>query len=169
MRADLQPHPDFPAPSGITVAVEAERSGNALLLRYRLSGDAGRLLLPAPAEPLRTDGLWRHSCFEAFVRPADSESYVELNFSPSTQWAAYRFDCYRSGMAELDAEPRIARAETGLDVRVELNLSGHWHVGLCAVLEANDGTLSYWALRHPQGRPDFHHRDCFALELASAG
>jgi hypothetical protein len=33
------------------------------------------------------------------------------------------------------------------------------------VIEAADGSLSYWALRHPPGKPDFHHRDAFALEL----
>jgi hypothetical protein len=40
-----------------------------------------------------------------------------------------------------------------------------WEVGLSAVIEAADGALSYWALRHPAGRPDFHHPDCFALDL----
>jgi hypothetical protein len=34
-----------------------------------------------------------------------------------------------------------------------------------AVVETLDGALSYWALRHPPGKPDFHHADSFALEL----
>jgi hypothetical protein len=38
-------------------------------------------------------------------------------------------------------------------------------VGLSAVIEEVDGSKSYWALRHPPGQPDFHHRDCFALRL----
>jgi hypothetical protein len=33
------------------------------------------------------------------------------------------------------------------------------------VIEEIDGALSYWALRHAPGKPDFHHRDAFALEL----
>jgi hypothetical protein len=41
-------------------------------------------------------------------------------------------------------------------------------VGLSAVIEANDGTLSYWALKHPAAKPDFHHPDSFVLELAFA-
>jgi hypothetical protein len=49
--------------------------------------------------------------------------YYELNFAPSTQWAAYRFDGYRSGMAaaELLAAPRIAGAATagGYELEVE--------------------------------------------------
>jgi hypothetical protein len=39
-------------------------------------------------------------------------------------------------------------------------------MGLSAVIEERDGMLSYWALRHAPGKPDFHRRDGFALELA---
>ncbi len=38
-------------------------------------------------------------------------------------------------------------------------------LGLSAVLEMKDGSLSYWALAHPPGKPDFHHPDSFALTL----
>ena len=38
-------------------------------------------------------------------------------------------------------------------------------LGISAVIEEQDGRLSYWALAHPPGKPDFHHRDCFALRL----
>jgi hypothetical protein len=32
-------------------------------------------------------------------------------------------------------------------------------------VEDRSGSLSYWALRHAAGKPDFHHPDAFALEL----
>jgi len=38
-------------------------------------------------------------------------------------------------------------------------------LALAAVVEDERGMLSYWALRHPAGKPDFHHPDAFALEL----
>jgi hypothetical protein len=38
-----------------------------------------------------------------------------------------------------------------------------------AVIEEQSGTISYWALRHPQGEPDFHHPDGFAIEVADPG
>jgi len=38
-------------------------------------------------------------------------------------------------------------------------------LGLSAVVEDADGELSYWALRHPPGKPDFHYTDAFALQL----
>ena len=36
-----------------------------------------------------------------------------------------------------------------------------------AVVEESDGTRSYWALKHPPGRPDFHHAAAYALDLAA--
>ena len=43
-----------------------------------------------------------------------------------------------------------------------------WIAGICAVIEETDGTKSYWALAHPPGAPDFHHPDCFTLELPAS-
>jgi len=38
-------------------------------------------------------------------------------------------------------------------------------LALSAVVEVDDGSLSYWALRHPPGGPDFHHAEGFVLRL----
>jgi hypothetical protein len=38
-------------------------------------------------------------------------------------------------------------------------------LGLTAVIEQANLAKSYWALAHPPGEPDFHHRDGFALTL----
>jgi hypothetical protein len=38
-------------------------------------------------------------------------------------------------------------------------------LGLSAVIEDESGALSYWALRHVPGKPDFHHPQAFAMEL----
>jgi hypothetical protein len=43
-----------------------------------------------------------------------------------------------------------------------------WRLGLSALLEEASGRMSYWALAHSTGRPDFHHADCFACELPMA-
>ena len=37
--------------------------------------------------------------------------------------------------------------------------------GLTVIIEEDNGGMSYWALKHAPGKPDFHHRDAFALEL----
>jgi hypothetical protein len=129
--------------------------------------------LPPMVAAAGADELWRHTCFEAFVRPSADPGYYEFNFSPSTQWAAYRFDSYRSGMrvaTEIDA-PRIEMRSTAesytLQAALEfVGLASLLHLGLSAVLEETNGGKSYWALAHPPGKPDFHHADCFALELS---
>ena len=41
-----------------------------------------------------------------------------------------------------------------------------WLGAVSAVIEETDGTRSFWSLAHPPGKPDFHHRDSFALELS---
>jgi hypothetical protein len=154
------------------IAVEIMRDGPGLSLRYVLSGDVSRLVLPPPAASLRTDALWRHTCFEAFVQAGDG--YLEFNFAPSTEWAAYRFDGYREDMRPANvAAPQIevVRGADRFELLARLDLDGSglddldWRVGLSAVVEGADKQIAYWALKHPPGRPDFHNADCFALEL----
>jgi hypothetical protein len=168
----LAPHPSTPCPAVERLQVEVRREAAALRLRYVLSGMIADLAIPPPASPTRRDELWKHTCFEAFVRPLPGEAYVELNLAPSTEWAAYAFDSYREAMRPAEIPPpRLAVnvAERQLELLADLRLDGlddrTWALGLSAVIEAADGSRAYWALRHPQGRPDFHHADCFALEL----
>jgi len=110
------------------------------------------------------------------VKEAAGEGYYEFNFTPSTQWAAYRFDRYRAGMrAATEIEPPQIVGRSVPDrytLRATLSLPDRQrdrtlHVGLAAVLEERNGNRSYWALAHPPGAPDFHRVDGFALELAS--
>jgi hypothetical protein len=124
----------------------------------------------------RGDELWKHTCFEAFLRVPDQRGYGELNLATSGRWAAYRFSDYRSGMRDAEnvtvhkATWRIRPHRAGLHAVMQLPWYSDedvWAVGLSAVIEETDGTKSYWALRHPPGQPDFHHADCFALELAA--
>jgi len=178
MRYALKPNPDSHSPAVRHVEVEvARRQVGGLLLRYVVSGEIAALALPAMMAPTRTDELWRHTCFEAFIRPGLGEDYYEFNFAPSTRWAAYRFDGYRSGMRVADetAAPRIEvekaaeqftlQATLQWDNSSELGRAATWRLGLSAVIEQADGHKSYWALAHPPGKPDFHHADCFVLEL----
>jgi hypothetical protein len=124
------------------------------------------------------DELWRHTCFEAFLMKGDGPGYREYNFSPSGEWAAYAFRDYRqakdqqAGVAADEPAPviRVQRSaqRLALEAEVPLELTPSYRsmrLGLAAVVEAVDGGLSYWALRHPPGEPDFHHIDAFALQL----
>jgi hypothetical protein len=181
MRHSLALHPASRCNAVTRIDVEATRprSGH-LVLRYTVTGKIGELRLPQPMSSTRTDELWRHTCFEAFLRTPSGEAYYEFNFAPSTQWAAYAFDSYRSGMRTADkagapfievqpgADFYVLQASLDLERLVHVPKDALWRLGLSAVIEEETGALSYWALRHPPGRADFHHSDCFALELASA-
>ena len=178
MRQALQLHPDSRCRTVARIEVEAaRRSRGDLLLRYVVTGAIGDLSLPPETAPTRTDGLWRHTCFEAFLRAAPGGAYYELNFAPSRQWAAYRFTAYRRGMSEAKdvGPPRIeTRASHDLyELHAALDLAGlpadaPWLLGLAAVIEEESGAKSYWALAHPPGKPDFHHADAFAGVLPAA-
>jgi hypothetical protein len=103
--------------------------------------------------------------------------YYEFNFAPSRQWALYRFDTYREGMSPADLEPPPELCVRRFEDRLELDAAVHLNdltglrgaprllLGLTAVVEEESGSLSYWALKHPPGKPDFHSPDGFVLEL----
>jgi hypothetical protein len=147
-----------------------------LELSYIVAGDMSAIVMPAQAQGARRDGLWRHTCFEIFLREAESERYIEFNFSPSSEFAAYGFDAYRDGMTSIEVDDpaiRIQPAPAGAEARVSLDLArvreidcrGPLLASATAIIEETDGTKSYWALSHPPGPPDFHHRDGFVLDL----
>ncbi|HYL59899.1 MAG TPA: DOMON-like domain-containing protein [Candidatus Acidoferrales bacterium] len=145
-------------------------------MTFRLDGDISRVVVPSPSPPRFATQLWQHTCFEAFVAVEGQSAYHEFNFAPSTEWAVYSFRGYRDGspVADEAMNPRIATRSTEgrleMDTIVRLGALSALHpraalcIGLAAVVEASDG-FSYWALRHPADKPDFHDADGFALRL----
>ena len=158
------------------IGVEASRARDALQLSYRIEGEVSRLPLPEAGPSQRADGLWQHSCFEAFMQADGGDVYFEFNFSPSGAWAAYRFGGRRRGREspELMA-PRteVRRGPDWLAMNIQLSLAGIAEfaraapisAGLAAVIEDEHGGLSYWALAHGAARPDFHDPATFTLRL----
>jgi hypothetical protein len=166
----LSRHPSTPCAAVRHFQAEAWASGAELRLRYALEADIAALCLPTPGLPRRADGLWRHTCFEAFLKRPEAAGYQEFNFSPSGDWAAYRFEAYREGMALADVDApscvwRIGPQGLELEVRIKPGgLAEDSRLGLSAVIEAKNGGLSYWALAHPPGKPDFHHPGSFVCQ-----
>ena len=174
MKVNLVPFPGMAYPD-IAIGVEVEMYGpRSVDLRYSVTGSVTQLSLPPIVERAPAGELWEHTCFEMFARTVGTEAYDELNLSPSTQWACYSFDAYRSGMMALRTVPPDIWMERGAGQLILGGLGmlpdkGPWRIGLSAVIEETDGTKSYWALAHPPGKPDFHHPDCFALEIPAVG
>jgi hypothetical protein len=179
---ELTAHPGNadPVPDRVLVTVGWTAATRRLALQYHLRGAAGRILLPAPAPAGRADGLWRHSCCEAFVGHAGAADYCEFNFSPSGEWAAYRFTARRLGMRPLEGiEPptiRLARAAGEVVIEARLDLgpvapgqAAELVLGLAAIVDDREGRQSFWALRHGSSRPDFHDPKSFSLHLDTGG
>lgn len=173
----LRPHPSTPEDAWAVSALAERTDGDELRLRWVVRGALDGLRVPPPGPVRRSDRLWEHTCAEAFVRAEREPSYVELNFAPSFEWAAYAFTAYRDGGA-LDSTklaPRVdvrrERDALAFDVRVPLGeLSPSFpgadlRVGLSVIAEAADGRRAFYALHHPCAEPDFHHGDGFALRL----
>lgn len=173
-------HPAAPCRFVIAIRAGVRRTSAAgLYLQYALTGDVQRLRLPPERPSRQAEQLWQHTCFEAFIAATSTPAYWELNLAPSTAWNAYAFRGYRDGgMVKIDRDPAIAvqRGPECLELTATVDLGclpgvplhEPLRLGLSAVVEDEQGRRSYWALRHPSDRPDFHRADAFALVLAAA-
>ena len=176
---ELVCHRSTPCDYLSAVSARVDRlSEDLVVFYYEVVGDIDRLQLPPQRRSAHTDGLWQHTCFEAFLRPVGARNYVELNFSPSSEWAIYRFADYRRGMTAVEPphSPKIIcrRREDRLEADIDVHCSGlvlreELQVALAVVLEDQRGVISYWALQHPPGNADFHNDAGFVLKLPRAG
>jgi hypothetical protein len=172
----LQPFSPINPALPFKVAGNIARHAHELAIRYELTGQLGKLVIPAPADlPSRRHGLWEETCFEFFLGVKDSPRYWEFNLSPAGPWNVYRFAGYRHGMVEETAFAslplRVRRRPDSLRVDLELEINRivgadqPLEVGIAAVIKLAGGGLTYWALTHPGPQADFHRRDSFLAEL----
>jgi len=171
-------HPSCDPGAVERIGVCVGRAPDTLAVRFSLNGRLDRIAIPPARAAERRDKLWRHTCFEVFVRRPGEAGYAEFNFSPSGEWAAYGFDAYRSGMRELGVvqapTAEIRRGDGRLDVALRIApVPEPWsgaevlRIAASAVVEEADGALAYWALAHAAAAPDFHHPAGFVLELGT--
>jgi len=170
------PEPDLPA--GVAVSAGAAIIHGHLQVQVELAAPSAAMPLLWPAGrnglrlPSRCDGLWQHTCFEAFFGVQGDDAYWELNLAPTGDWNVYRLSGYRHGLqpeASLIALPfdwRLSEDQGSARLLVSLRCplppalpqGAPLQVGLTAVLAHANGSLSYWALHHPGDQPDFHDR-----------
>lgn len=179
-RMQLLSHPATSMLQTNSLCVSLSLAGGGVLLAvFDCRCEPGVLRLPDARPAEAADELWRHTCCEVFAGVADDPAYLEFNCSPSGQWARYAFSDYRvrdvsrtnSAMraprinftADADGWTLAARLDVAALSGVE---AARIEIGVAVVLEAADGALSYWALRHAATRPDFHRRESFALRLS---
>ncbi len=153
-----------------------ERTAGTLLIEYKVQGALEQILWPSlPVIPGRCHELWRHSCFELFFAVKGEPAYWEVNLSLNGCWNVYRFEGYRTGMKEeggvsqpychVVEDSDLLSLTCSLDLHGIIGDSAELEVGLSSVLEATDGSISYWAIAHPGAAPDFHDRRSFLASL----
>ncbi len=179
MRLNLRCHPLTPVSVVQDISLTYEwRAHGSLWMRYDAEVPPRDLELPEPTDPKRADQLWETTCFELFLQEVGANRYCEFNFSPSRCWAAYQFSAYRDGMRnlQLPKSPDIIleSSDSHVAMEVTLGLPDIWgnaalNASFSAVVAEHGGPKSYWALSHPPGKPDFHHKDCFTHQLKAAG
>ena len=154
MRKVLRLHPDSRCFAAAHVEVEVARlRTDSLALSYVVTGKMSDIRMPPVVAIARSDELWRHTCFEAFVRGSSCVEYYEFNFAPSIE-------------VQLSPHSYTLQVSLGLDRLSDLPCNASWRLGLSALIEDTSGRKSYWALVHPPGKPDFHHTDSFAHEIS---
>jgi hypothetical protein len=180
VRCVLECHPQTPCVAVREVAVEIGiEAPDVLVACFRILGDIERLRVPVAA--LDPDRLWEHTCCEVFVAPSASDRhvehvehahYVEWNFSVTGQFARFEFSSYRRRTTTVVRVPaRLSVVAQDRELQIEARaplrpgVGDSARIALATVIEDDAGTLSYWAMRHPSDRPDFHHADGFALAL----
>jgi len=160
---------------GVTIQGGIGRTPETLILSFVLQGNLDDLVLSTATERKRCDNLWQSTCLEMFWAEEGKKNYRELNLAPSGAWNVYAFTDYRTGMhrEERIGEPLIEIQHTparfSLTAEMEItNLhpgNAPLMVGVSGVLQHRDSRLSYWALTHPAGRPDFHAPRYFLLRV----
>jgi hypothetical protein len=168
----------FPAENSpdIQIVGEVNRAENGLSIHFAVSGDINNIVLPEPSAAARKHDLWKATCFEFFLAVKDRPEYWEFNLSPSGNWNVYAMDAYRqinmreeSAYAQFPFEFTQTNNELSLDVAVNLSRLFRRQsvllIGITAIIQATDGSETYWALTHPGPRADFHLRESFVIEL----
>ncbi|MEM6493427.1 MAG: hypothetical protein AAF650_03515 [Pseudomonadota bacterium] len=154
----------------VTASIVATEGG--FEAQFRLEGRLEGIQIPTSGPSVRTDNLWKTTCFEVFWQPIGQPGYVEFNLSPSGRWACYDFDSFREGMRDAPVEAislssSHAQGETSgellLAASVVANLPVPAQVALNAIVEHTDGELQFWARAFPPGSPEFHSEACRQL------
>jgi hypothetical protein len=158
--------------SQVAVLAELENRGERLSLKFELKDplnliqSSSQFFQKGPRETLRKDELWKATCFELFLKVPERTSYYEFNFSTEGFWNVYEFTDYRKphpplrseafGLEEWSWRSQVLRVTL-----VNKTPVTNWSVSMTAVLQNLNQEVQYWALKHADEKPNFHHFDSF--------
>lgn len=172
----LQPFPAGAGLPAVAISGALERRGTFFAITFAISGQLQEVLLPLPTpNPARRWLLWEATCCEFFLAVPGAEDYWEVNLSPAGHWNVFHLAGYRRGIQEEVAISlpalTVRRYREKITVSLAVDLAAilpadkPWEVAISCVLQDAQGQLSYWALNHPAGQPDFHHPASFIITI----
>lgn len=163
--------------SKIKIFAEAFKANSELSINFIIEDKSKIILLTDEQQGVRKNELWKSTCFEAFLGPAGSEDYFELNLATGGSWNFYNFDSYRNpseareekrvtkiGFKKINEDHGITRLEVIVPIQ-SLNLKGRLELSLNSVIEFKNKEKAYFAIKHVSDKPDFHQRDSFICNL----
>jgi hypothetical protein len=117
----------------------------------------------------RQQELWKHTCFEAFLRVEGRSEYFEINISPGLGWNVYEFQSYRKPQPPTESQGLVPEKILWKDSVLEAHFQHSWKSGIqinasvCSILNVSEQTF-YFSQKHSSQKPDFHQPDSFSLE-----
>jgi hypothetical protein len=172
----LRPFTACSMAENLSITGSLVRQPGSVLIDYQMEGALDRISWSKTSSVTgRCHELWRQTCFELFFSIKDEAAYWEVNLCRNDCWNVYHFTNYRTGMREERAigQPVFRFVTDGdlLSLTCVLELNGliddlsDLEVGVSSVIQAADGSTSYWAIEHQGLVPDFHNRPSFCLGL----
>ena len=153
------------------VSAEIAPTAHGCRARFRFEGVIEAIVVPQRTASERADGLWQTTCCEIFWQPVGDAAYREFNLGPSTRWACYDFDDFRSNgrdgpVDSIGIDCTMSERQFVIEADIAADLPVPADIALNAIVEDAQGNMQYWALAFPAGRPEFHSENCRRLRLA---
>ena len=173
----LRPFTTCSLAKDLSISGSLTRQPGTVLVKYQVEGALHRVNWPRTSGITgRCHELWRQTCFELFFAIKGEAAYWEVNLGLNDCWNIYHFSDYRNGMRQEESiAPPLCRVVVdgnllsltcALKFNNVIDDSSDLVVGVSSVIQATDGSTSYWAIDHCDLKPDFHNRSSFCLNLA---
>ena len=149
---------------------------NFLKIRYYIIGKLENISISKfKKDQERKFCLWEDTCFELFIKSKKQNGYWEFNFSPSTDWNAFRFIEYRKDIKEemqideIKVFRKLSESNLQVDVIIDLakikQLDEKLELAISAIVKDKDDKIYHFALIHNKDEPDFHDPNSFNFIL----
>lgn len=147
------------------ITFNIKSSGESLVCSYIITGNITNLSLKEGRSAKRHSYLWLDTCFELFLKDANSPDYYEFNFASNSDYNIFHFPEYRAPLTEtndflVDSRMEIESVNKivfDFEIFPHTDVAGKEYSFLASViLNTKDQKVSFWAVDHSTPKADFH-------------